>query len=190
MQELKAKIDKFAIIEKDSLLDVSLFLNKQVDPVLMDAIGKDFYEKFKHLDFDIFLTVESSGIAPAIFASLYANKPLVIIKKEDHLKDDQKYTQQESYSYTKDQSYFLSVQKNLIENKSAVLIDDFLAKGSVVVNVEKLLKKTNSKLVGVGICISKNFQEGYDKLKAKDFLLYSQAEILKIDTINKKVIYK
>lgn len=190
VKELKDKINQLAIVNSEKILDVSLFLNKQVDPFLMEAIGKDFYNQFKDLDYDVILTVESSGIAPAVFASLFAKKPLVIIKKEENKKDKAKYLYQESYSYTKNQSYFLTVLKDLVLNKKVILIDDFLAKGSVVVNVDKLLKQANSKLVGVGICISKNFQEGYNRLKQLDFRLYCQAEILELNTSENKVVFK
>lgn len=181
MKLLKDKIIEEGKVISDTKLDVSSFLNHQVDPELMKALGEDFAEVYKDYDFDAFVTVETSGIAPSLFASLYSEKPLVIIKKEDHLKDESVYSQQESYSFTKDHEYYLTVKKEFIENKKVILIDDFLAKGSVAVNCDKLIKQANSELVAIGICISKNYQEGYKKLREDGYDLYIQAELESLD---------
>ena len=86
MKLLIDKIEQFGRVKSEQVLDVSAFLNKQVDPQLMEALGKDFADYYKDYDFDAFVTVESSGIAPAVFAALHANKPLIILKKEDDQK--------------------------------------------------------------------------------------------------------
>lgn len=190
MKLLEDKIKEYGIVKSDRVLDVSAFLNKQVDAKLMEQLGKDFANHYKDYDFDVFVTVESSGIAPAVFASLYANKPLVIIKKEDVLKDDEVYAQQPSYSFTKNHDYFLTVQKEFVENKKVVLIDDFLAQGSVAINVHKMLESVNAPLVSIGICISKNFQDGYKRLRSKGFDLYLQSEIKHLDPQTKTIVFE
>lgn len=190
MELLKENIEKYGIVRSERVLDVSAFLNKQVDAKLMEALGKDFAKHYQDYDFDLFVTVESSGIAPSVFASLFANKPLVIIKKEDELKDTSIYAQQESYSYTKNHEYYLTVQKEFVKGKKIILLDDFLAQGSVALNVDKLLKSVDAQLVSIGICISKNFQDGYQRLRDLGYDLYLQTEITYLDTKNKKVVFE
>lgn len=190
MELLKENIEKYGIVRSERVLDVSAFLNKQVDAKLMEALGKDFAKYYQDYDFDLFVTVESSGIAPSVFASLFANKPLVIIKKEDELKDTSIHAQQESYSYTKNHEYYLTVQKEFVEGKKIILLDDFLAQGSVALNVDKLLKSVDAQLVSIGICISKNFQDGYQRLRDLGYDLYLQTEITYLDTKNKKVVFE
>ena len=190
MKLLKEKIETYGIVRSERVLDVSAFLNKQVDAKLMQALGQDFADYYADYDFDVFVTVESSGIAPSVFASLFADKPLVIIKKEDVLKDAENYAQQKSYSYTKNHEYYLTVQKEFIENKKVILLDDFLAQGSVALNVDKLVKSANAELVSIGICISKNFQDGYKRLREQGFDLYLQNEIKYLDVENKKVVFE
>ncbi len=177
-------------VRTELILDVSKFLNAQVDPKLMEELGRDFAEYYKDYDFDAFVTVETSGIAPSVFAALFANKPLVIIKKQAKELDADIFVQQESHSFTKNHDYFLSVKKEFIEGKKLVLLDDFLAQGSVVLNVDKLFKKVNAKLVSTGICISKNFQDGYKKLVDQGYDIYIQAQIAKLDVENKEVIFE
>lgn len=177
MDLLKEYIIEQSFVRTDKILDVSNFLNAQVDAKLMQELGRDFAEHFKDHDFDMFVTVEASGIAPAVFTSLFMNKPLVVIKKQPKIMAQDIYVQQESYSYTKDVTYYLSTKSRLIEGKRCILIDDFLAEGSVVKNVEIMLNKADATLVATGICISKNFQPGYNYLKDNGYDLYSQVQL-------------
>lgn len=188
MKELKEKIIADGKVLSDVALDVSSFLNMQVDAPLMDAIGRDFANHYANYDFDLFVTVESSGIAPSVFASLHANKPLVIIKKSDKLVAGK--LQQACTSFTKQVSYYLTVNEQYIKDKKIILLDDFLALGNVVTNVETLLAKANAKLVSTGILISKNFQPGYQDLINAGKDLYCQAEIEKLDADSNTVILK
>lgn len=187
MKLLIDKIEQFGRVKSEQVLDVSAFLNKQVDPQLMEALGKDFADYYKDYDFDAFVTVESSGIAPAVFAALHANKPLIILKKEDDQKDESIFAQQDSYSFTKNHKYYLTVQKEYIENKKVILIDDFLAMGSVATNVDILAKKANAQLVAIGICISKNYQDGYIILRERGYDLYIQVGLKKLDPLTNTI---
>lgn len=177
MKQLKQSIIDQGSVRTEDILDVSKFLNAHVDAKLMDALGKDFAEYYKDYDFDLFATVETSGIAPSVFASLYANKPLLIIKKEGRDLDEAIYVQQDCFSYTKDVSYKLTAKREYLSNKKVILLDDFLAQGSVVKNVESLLNQVNSTLVATGICITKNFQPGYKALTQEGYDLYAQVEL-------------
>lgn len=78
MKMLEKYIKEEGFVRGNQILDVSNFLNSKVDAKLMQALGKDFAERFNDYDFDVIITVEASGIAPAVFASLYLNKPLII----------------------------------------------------------------------------------------------------------------
>ncbi|NLY62412.1 MAG: xanthine phosphoribosyltransferase [Erysipelothrix sp.] len=181
MELLENVIREEAKVKSDVILDVTEFLNAKVDVKLMDALGKDFAAYYKDYDYDLFVTVEASGIAPSVFASLYADKPLIIIKKQDNDLNNPEIIQQASYSFTKDKDYFLTVGKRFIEGKKVILIDDFLAKGSVVKNVKTMLESVDAELVSTAICISKNFQEGYQHLLKEGFDLYVQAQIESLD---------
>ncbi len=183
MDLLKKKIIDEGVVRSESILDVSTFLNMQVDAELMRNVGERFAEIFAEDDFDIYLTVESSGIAPSVFASLASQKPLVVIKK-DHREKETPFLQQACFSYTKKQDYYLTVDQSFIENKRCILIDDFLASGSVVRNVKTLLEKANASLVKTGIVISKDFQEGMEHLDEVGYPVVSLVRIKKMDPTN------
>jgi len=188
MKLLIDKINAEAIIRSESVLDVSSFLNMRLDTELLDEIGKTFADYYKDYDFDMFVTVESSGIAPSIFTSMHANKPLVIIKKTHKIVPH--LLQQPNTSFTKDVSYYLTVNEDYIKDKKVILIDDFLARGHVVTNVEALLTKANATLVASGIIISKNFQPGYKQLVEAGKDIYCLAQIAKIDTEKEEIIFE
>lgn len=189
MKALKDCIIESGSVRTKDILDVSKFLNAHVDAQLMQALGEDFAAYYKDYDFDLFATVETSGIAPSVFASLYANKPLLIIKKEGKDLDGDIYVQQDCFSYTKDVAYKLTAKKEYLANKKVVLLDDFLAQGSVVKNVESLLEKVDSTLVATGICITKNFQPGYKALSEEGYDLYAQVELESLDPETGEIVF-
>ena len=54
----------------ENVLKVDTFLNHQIDPVLMQAIGEEFAKRYKDAGITKILTIESSGIAPSMFAGI------------------------------------------------------------------------------------------------------------------------
>ena len=187
MKHLKDLILEKGFVRSEHILDVSQFLNQQVDPQLMQSLGKNFAEYYKDYDFDAFVTVETSGIAPSVFAALHANKPLIIIKKQNKLMDEAVYVQQTCVSFTKEVNYHLTVKKEFIQGKRLILLDDFLAQGSVVKNVELLFNKENAQLLSTGICISKNFQPGYLSLTEEGYDLYTQVQLKSLNPVTGKI---
>ena len=75
MKFLEDKIMAEGLALSDSVLKVDSFINHQVDPVLMQEIGRDFAEHFKDAGITKVLTIESSGIAPAVSAAFFLGVP-------------------------------------------------------------------------------------------------------------------
>ncbi len=78
MKLLKEKIMSEGIVLNDAILKVDSFLNHQIDPELMVAIGKEFAERFKECKIDKVFTIESSGIACALTTALCRHVPVVL----------------------------------------------------------------------------------------------------------------
>ena len=70
MKLLKEKIMSEGIVLNDAILKVDSFLNHQIDPELMMAIGKEFAARFGSEKIDKVFTIESSGIACALTTAL------------------------------------------------------------------------------------------------------------------------
>src|SRR3989304_1905796 len=63
------------------ILKVDAFINHQVDPVLMDACGRELAARFRGLNATKVLTAEISGIAPALTTALHLGLPVVYARK-------------------------------------------------------------------------------------------------------------
>jgi xanthine phosphoribosyltransferase len=81
MKELQDRILKDGQVIGTNILKVNKFINHQVDPVLMEHIGEDFANHFADKGITKVVTIESSGIAPALMAAAKMNVPLFIFRK-------------------------------------------------------------------------------------------------------------
>lgn len=181
MKLLEDKILAEGLALSESVLKVDSFVNHQVDPEIMKEIGRDFAEHFKDDNITKVLTIESSGIAPAVFAALSLNVPMIILKKQTSkiLKDD--IIQTNITSFTKGTSYELTLSKNYVDASDTVLIiDDFLANGEAAMGAIRLAEKAGAKIAGVGILIEKSFQKGRQRILDAGYKVYSQARVAKL----------
>lgn len=178
MQQLEEKIRTEGQVLGDDVLKVDNFLNHQIDPELMYAMGQEFYRLFQSKKITKILTVESSGIAPAVMAGLIFKVPVVFARKHKSLTlKDNLYTAT-VYSFTKKVSNEISISKKFLDADDHVLIiDDFLANGQAVQGLMEIIDSANATLEGVGIVIEKTFQKGRQLLDEKGVQVESLARI-------------
>ena len=161
MEKLKNKILQEGKVLSDSVLKVDSFLNHQIDPELMQEVGKEFAERFKDSNITKILSIESSGIAPAMMAGLYLGVPVIFARKRKSLTlTDHLYTSS-VHSFTKNETNDISVSKDfLLADDTVLIIDDFLANGQAVNGLVNIVEQADAQLAGVGIVIEKGFQPG------------------------------
>lgn len=178
MQELIDRIQKDGRVYPGNILKVDSFLNHQIDPILLDHIGEEFFRIFQHEGITKILTIESSGIAIACFAAKYFDVPLLFAKKTKsiNLSDDNYIASVDSY--TKKTTYQVFVSKDYLRKTDRVLIlDDFLANGCAALGLIDICEQAFAQIAGVGICIEKEFQHGGEKIRGKGIRLESLAVI-------------
>lgn len=178
MELLERKVIEEGIVLSDSVLKVDAFLNHQIDPALMLAIGKEFADRFAAEGVTKILTIESSGIAPAVMAALTMNVPLIFARKQKSLtlKDD--IYVQTVYSFTKQMSNEITVSRKFLSPGDRVLIiDDFLAHGEAAFGLAKIAESAGASVAGIGIVIEKSFQQGADKLTGAGYRVESLCRI-------------
>ncbi len=178
MDLLKEKILREGHILPGNILKVDSFINHQVDPILMKNIGIEFANYFKAKHITKVVTIESSGIAPAIMTAIALNVPLIIFKKNSTkvLKDD--IYQTPITSYTKGLTYELTVSKKYLSPEDNVLIiDDFLANGEAASGAIRLIEQAGATASGIGILIEKTFQPGRKRIEETGIDIYSLARI-------------
>lgn len=182
MKLLEEKVLAEGIAVNENILKVDGFINHQIDPVLMKTIGEDFAEHFKQKGVTKVVTIESSGIAPALMTASALNVPLLILKKSPSKVLNEDMYQTIVTSYTKGTSYELTLASRLISEQDHVLIiDDFLANGEAATGAIRLIRKAHATVAGIGILIEKSFQPGRAKLEEQGIYIYSQVRIAKLD---------
>ena len=168
-------------LNKD-ILKVDSFINHQVDPVLMAQIGEAFAAHFKGRGITKVVTIESSGIAPALMTASALGVPMVILKKQpSQILNDNLY-QTVITSFTKETNYELTLSKKYISEEDHVLIiDDFLAHGEASLALCKIIEEAGAEVAGVGIVISKDFQGGKAALEAQGYRVETLASVSKLE---------
>lgn len=190
MKLLKEMVLKHGKVFPNNVLKVDSFVNHQIDAPLMKAAGDQFYEYFKNMGVTKVLTIEASGIAPAIMTALSFGVPMVFAKKTQPstLKKDTLYETQ-VYSYTKNVVSRVILSKEYLSADDKVLIiDDFLANGGAVMGLDDLVKQAGATTVGVGILIEKSFQDGRQKLEENGFDVYSLCRIASLN--NETIVFE
>lgn len=182
MKILEEKILSEGIAVNEDILKVDSFVNHQVDPVLMRQIGEAFAAHYKDRGVTKVVTIESSGIAPALMTALALDVPMIILKKQPSKVLNDNLFQTVVTSFTKGTSYELTLSQQFInENDHVLIVDDFLANGEAATGAIRLLRKAHATIAGVGILIEKSFQPGRGKLIEQGIDVYSLARISKLD---------
>ena len=176
MKELEEKILKEGHALSENILKVDSFINHQVDPVLMQQIGDAFAGHFGNKGITKVVTIESSGIAPALMTAISLNVPMIILKKQPSKVLNDNLLQTVVTSFTKGTSYELTLSHQFIEeNDNVLIIDDFLANGCALLGLIDIVKKSGATLEGAGIVIEKGFQNGGQKIRDMGVRLESLA---------------
>jgi xanthine phosphoribosyltransferase len=178
MELLKKKIAAEGIVLSDQVLKVDSFLNHQIDPQLMQEIGKTFAARFRESGVTKIVTIESSGIAPAVFTALELGISMIFARKRKSLTlQDDLYTEK-VYSFTKKEESEISISRKLLTPSDRVLlIDDFLANGEAAHALARIVEQAGATVVGIGIVIEKAFQNGGSKLQEKGYEVESLARV-------------
>lgn len=185
MNLLKERILAEGSAKNENILKVDSFLNHQVDPVLMQQIGEEFAAHYKNMGITKVVTIESSGIAPALMTAMALEVPMIILKKQSSKVLNDTLYQTVVTSYTKGNSYELSLVPEYInENDHVLIIDDFLADGEAATGAIRLIRMAHATIAGVGILIEKSFQPGRKKLEEQGFHVYSLVRIASLSEGN------
>ena len=182
VKELEERIRRDGQVLGGGILKVDSFVNHQVDPLLMDACGKEFAKLFTSVNATKILTAEISGIAPAVTTAIHLGLPVVYARKHKPITmPDQVYLTL-APSHTKGRMVELIVSPEYLANNEKVLIiDDFLASGATILGLVRLAEASGSKVVGIGALIEKFFEGGREALKPVGVPIHSLACIASMD---------
>ena len=170
---MKALLDR---IRKDGkcypggILKVDKFINHQMDPNLMKQIAVEMIRRYANTDINKILTIEASGIAPAIMMGFLLDLPVVFAKKKKpSTMGDMLSTT--VFSFTKQREYHVVISK-----------DGNAAKGII-----DLCRQAGAHLEGMAFIIEKAFQHGRKVIEDAGIRCESMAIIDSLDNCEIKM---
>lgn len=184
MKQLKERILSDGKCLDGGILKVDNFINHQMDPVLMREMAKELVRRFSGHTINKVMTVEASGIAPAIMVGDYLNVPVLFAKKKTPSTMDNMLVT-EVFSFTKNKTYTVCVSGDYLNPGDKVLfVDDFLANGNAALGIIDLVEQAGATLDGMGFLIEKGFQNGGELLRNRGIHVESLAIIESLDNCN------
>ena len=165
MDLLKQKVEADGVVIDEKILKVDGFLNHQIDARLMHDVGQ-------------ILTIEASGIAPAIMAAMHFDVPCLFAKKAKPSTLKKGVYQAEIHSFTKNTTSTVVVSDEFLgENDRVLIIDDFLANGDASLGLNEIVKQAKATTVGIGIVVEKSFQPGRERLEEAGLTVSSLCKV-------------
>lgn len=184
MKQLKERILSDGKCLDGGILKVDNFINHQMDPVLMREMAKELVRRFSGHTINKVMTVEASGIAPAIMVGDYLNVPVLFAKKKTPSTMDNMLVT-EVFSFTKNKTYTVCVSGDYLNPGDKVLfVDDFLANGNAALGIIDLVEQAGATMEGMGFLIEKGFQNGGELLRNRGIHVESLAIIESLDNCN------
>ncbi|MGT2932647.1 xanthine phosphoribosyltransferase [Streptococcus catagoni] len=178
MELLEERILNDGNILGENILKVDNFLTHQVDYKLMKEIGQVFAHKYAEAGITKVVTIEASGIAPALYVAEALDVPMIFAKKHKNITMTEGILTAQVYSFTKQVTSTVSISGKFLDADDKVLIiDDFLANGQAAKGLIEIIKQAGSKVLGVGIVIEKSFQDGRQLLESLGVEVTSLARI-------------
>ncbi|MCM3701323.1 xanthine phosphoribosyltransferase [Paenibacillus macerans] len=182
MKLLKDKVMTEGIVLSDQVLKVDSFLNHQMDPELMREMGGEFARRFAGEKITKVLTIESSGIAPAIMTALELKVPMIFARKHKSLTLKDNILVEKVYSFTKRETNEITVSKKfLCDSDRVLIIDDFLANGEAAFGLARIVEQVGADVAGIGIVIEKSFQPGARLLEEAGYRVESLVRVASLE---------
>ena len=178
MKKLEERILRDGQVLGENILKVDSFLTHQVDFSLMKEIGQVFAEAVKDAGITKVVTIEASGIAPAVYVAEALGLPMIFAKKAKNITMTEGILTAEVYSFTKKMTSTVSIAGKFLNSDDKVLIiDDFLANGQAAKGLITIIEQAGAQVEAVGIVIEKSFQDGRKLLETAGYRVLSLTRI-------------
>ena len=187
MRALIERIKREGKCVEGGILKVDKFINHQMDPNLMKQISVELIRRYASTEINKIITVEASGIAPAIMMGFLLDLPVVFAKKKKPSTMENMLSTT-VFSFTKQREYHVVISKEYLTKDDKVLfVDDFLAYGNAAKGIIDLCRQAGCELVGMGFIIEKAFQHGREAIEREGVRCESLAIIDSLDNCEIKI---
>ncbi|WP_221089570.1 xanthine phosphoribosyltransferase [Deinococcus aquaedulcis] len=189
MQALVEAIRQQGEILPGGILKVDGLVNHQLLPDLTREMGETFARHFAPLAPTKIVTIEVSGIAPAIATAMTLGVPMVYARKKKPVTMKEPIFTAQSVSRTKGGVVDLFVSSEFLgPGDRVVVIDDFLASGGTLRALSTLIAQSGAGLLGIGCVVEKQFEHGRAKLADLGVPIHTLANIVRMDETGMEVV--
>lgn len=182
MEQLRERIRREGKHLGHGILKVDSFINHQLDPLLMRDAGLEFARTLGPLKPNKILTVETSGIAPALATGIALGIPVVFARKHQPLTMAAHPFRVTAESHTHGNLVELIVSPEFLGPADRIIIvDDFLATAKTILALVQLVQQSGATLLGIGTVVEKSFEGGRAALQSLDLPIVSLAIIERLE---------
>lgn len=200
--KLRDRVLKDGQVLPNDIIDVSKFMDSQVDVNLMDDCAKELVRKFvpniiilvylcSHILFQQanrfmnekptkIMTVATTGLVIALPMAKYLQVPVVYARKERNVVMADTYKAGYS-SKTVGKNRELMVSKSHVHPDDRVLvIDDFLSSGASQEALLRIISDAEATAVGVGVLLEKSYESGRQSLSGFNIPIHSLCRVASV----------
>ncbi|GGQ95527.1 xanthine phosphoribosyltransferase [Deinococcus ruber] len=181
MQSLVTAIRELGVILPGGILKVDALVNHQLLPHLTREMGERFAAYFRRAAPNKVITIEVSGIAPAIVTAIELGVPMVYARKKKPITMKEPSFHGQSVSRTKGGVVDLYISSEFLgAGDRVIVIDDFLASGNTLRALAAMIAESGAELVGLGCVIEKEFEHGRENLADLGVPIHTLANIVQM----------
>jgi xanthine phosphoribosyltransferase len=178
MELLRKRILEEGTVLPGGVLKLDSILNHQVDPQLIQEMGKEFAARFRESKPTKVLTIESSGITLAYATALELGVPMIFARRKRPITMEADVYIERVPSFTKGIVTDIVISSSYLRKEDRVLmIDDFIANGDAAKGLIRIIERAEAEIVGVGIAVEKSFQAGGNWIREQGLRLESLVRI-------------
>ena len=179
--KLRDRVLKDGRVLPNDIIDVSKFMDSQVDVDLMDACAQELSQRFVNTKPTKIMTVATTGLVIALPMAKYLQVPVVYARKERNVVMADTYSAPYS-SKTVGKNRQLLVSKTHVHKSDRVLIiDDFLSSGSSQEALLRILSDAGAEAVGIGVLLEKAYDSGRQSLSGYDIPIQSLCRVASVE---------
>jgi xanthine phosphoribosyltransferase len=178
--KLRDRILKDGRVLPNDIIDVSKFMDSQVDVNLMDDCAKELSERFMNQKPTKIMTVATTGLVIALPMAKYFQVPVVYARKERNVVMADTYSAPYSSKTVGKNRQLLVSKTHLHKDDRVLVVDDFLSSGASQEALLRIISDAGATAVGIGVLLEKVYDSGRQSLSGFDLPIQSLCRVASV----------
>ena len=179
--KLRDRVLKDGRVLPNDIIDVSKFMDSQVDVNLMDECAQELAQRFVQQKPNKIMTVATTGLVIALPMAKYLQVPVVYARKERNVVMADTFSASYSSKTVGKNQQLLVSKSHLHPDDRVLVIDDFLSSGSSQEALLRIISDADAEAVGVGVLLEKVYDSGRQSLSGFDVPIQSLCRVASVE---------